>query len=129
MAKYAYPAIFHADKQTGGYWVEFPDWIKVKIGAYTDGKNYAQARYMAEDLLGLLCSFQEDENKKLPPAGKPEDYFEIGHMPGNFVEIIETDVEEYNKRVARIKEDRRRWRMEERARDKYLYPHRHMAAF
>ena len=127
MAKYQYPAIFHFDKEYG-YWVEFPDWEKVKIGATTDGKNYAQARYMAEDLLGMICYYQELDKEEMPPAGKPEDYFEIGHLPGNFIEMINADTEEYAKVMARVKKGRWRWRLLERARKRYLYPYIHMAA-
>ena len=128
MAKYQYPAIFHADKETDGYWIEFPDWNKANIGAYTDGKNYAQARYMAEDLLGMLCYYQELDKKEMPPTSKAEDYFSIGHLPGNFIEIIEADTEEYGKVMARVKKGRWRWRLLERARQRYVYSHTHMTS-
>ena len=128
MAKYSYPAIFHTDKETGGYWIEFPDWCKAHIGAYTDGRNYAQARYMAEDLLGMLCYYQELDKKEMPPVKKLQDYFEISHISNNFVEIIEVDTEKYGKMMAHCRKDKRRWIMEERARRRYLYPHMHMAS-
>lgn len=118
MAKYTYPAIFHKDKETSGYWIEFPDWNKVGAGAYTDGKNYAQARYMAEDLLNLFCWEFELDCKKMPPASNVIDF--IVKSP-NFVELIDADTEEYAKMIRRCRKDRRRWRMEERAREKFLY--------
>ena len=128
MTKYQYPAIFHSDKETGGYWVEFPDWNKVNIGACTDGKNYVQARYMAEDLLGMLCYYQELDKKEMPPVTKyPYSLYDRG--PNQFVEIIEADTEEYGKMMARCRKDKRRWIMEERARVRYVYPRRHMMAF
>ena len=105
MAKYSYPAIFHADKETGGYWVEFPDWSKVNYCACTDGENYKQARYMAEDLLGLICWDQENEHKECPPSGKLEDYFEIGSLPGNSVIMIEADTDAY-RQIMRFNDNR-----------------------
>lgn len=108
MAKYIYPAIFHADQETGGYFVEFPDWVKVNIGAYTDGKNYVQARFMAEDLLGLLCWNQELEHKECPPPSNPKDLFIEGHMSGNFVEIINTDTDAYGRIIKIINRHKHR---------------------
>ena len=127
MAKYNYPAIFHADKQTGGYWVEFPDWIKANVGAYTDGKHYAQARYMAEDLLGMICYYQELDKKEMPTVTEPP-YNKFELKSNDFIEIIDADTEEYAKVMARIKKGRWRWRLLERARERYLYPRRHMMA-
>lgn len=123
MTKYAYPAIFHADKQTGGYWIEFPDWIKADIYAYTDGKHYAQARYMAEDLLGLLCYYQELDKLSFPEASPCEAYGE--RISGNihdFIQLIDADTKAYAKEMERVKKERRRWRTLEKARERYLYP-------
>lgn len=95
MTKYQYPAIFHKDKECG-YWVEFPDWEKVNVGAFTDGKNYKQARYMAEDLLGLLCWDHETDHKVFPEPSKPEDHFAVSYLPGNFIKMISADTHAYN---------------------------------
>ena len=119
MTKYRYPAIFHKDKECG-YWVEFPDWCKAHIGAVTDGKNYAQARHMAEDLLGLLCWDQELDHKECPPANEHQVYLpEL--EPGDFIELIDADTEAYAKVMAHVKKGRWRWRMLERARKRYIY--------
>ena len=122
MAKYQYPAIFHFDKECG-YWVEFPDWEKVNIGATTDGKHYAQALYMAEDLLGMLCYYQELDRLPFPEASSCEAYAE--RIRGNihdFIQLIDADTKVYAKEMEHVKKERRRWHTLEKARDRYLYP-------
>ena len=108
MAKYTYPAIFHVDQETGGFWVEFPDWNKVCISAYTNGENYVQARFMAEDLLGLLCWNQELEHKECPLPSNPKDLVIEGRMPEDFIEIINADTDAYGKIIKIINRHKHR---------------------
>ena len=52
MKKHEFPAIFHADAEDGGYWVEFPD-----LGIFTQGDDLEDAINMAGDC--LLCYLDE----------------------------------------------------------------------
>ena len=111
MAKYKYPCVF---VEVNGEWMaDFPDWHKTIIG-FTNGKTWPQVKYMAEDLLNLMCLTAEEDNIPFP---KPSENI-IG--AGSVVRMIEADTDEYAKAVeqcARVG----RYRMAERARERYWY--------
>ena len=70
---------------------------------------------MANDLLGLMCYYAEQDKKPFPPASAEKDLTGI-------VRIIETDTEEYGKFLKTKHHHGLRWRLMEKARVRYLYP-------
>ena len=89
--KYVYPAVFEKEGN-GGYSVSFPD----LEGAFTCGKDLAEALFMAEDCLGLvLYGFQEDKEEF--PA--PSDIVNFKNTRDKFTSLISVDMKEYRKRV------------------------------
>lgn len=89
MAKYAFPAIFHKEKD-GKYWVEFPD-----IACDTQGDNLADAIYMAEDSLSLVLCAMEDAHDKIPT---PSPINSIKKDSDSLVNYIAADTLEYRKK-------------------------------
>jgi len=61
MAKYVFPAIFTRE-DNGSYSVNFPD---VK-NCFTGGEDLASAIEAAEDVLGTMLTFYEDEHRDIP---------------------------------------------------------------
>jgi len=89
--KYVYPAVFEKEGN-GGYSVSCPD----LEGAFTCGKDLAEALFMAEDCLGLvLYGFQEDKEEF--PA--PSDIVNFKNTRDKFTSLISVDMKEYRKRV------------------------------
>ncbi len=102
MTKYIYPAIFTEEKQCsnckGGYSVAFPDWEGF-VCAATCGKNLEEAKYMAADLLNIMClAFEEDLDK-----GMPEPFVFCRHHPDIPTIPIEADTDYYRKILYMIK--------------------------
>lgn len=62
MAKYAYPAIFKAEKS--GYSVSFPD----ISGCFTQGDTLEEAKYNAKDALCLMLYDMEEKGEAIPEA-------------------------------------------------------------
>lgn len=74
MAKYVYPAVFTEEKRCsnckGGYTVTFPDWEGF-ICAATCGSSLEEAKYMATDLLNIMCvEIENDPDKGAPTPFK-----------------------------------------------------------
>lgn len=65
MAQYVYPAIFHPNEDDGSYTITFPD-LPTCI---TEGKDLANAIYMAQDALEIWLAFTEDKNQPIPSPG------------------------------------------------------------
>lgn len=69
MAKYVYPAIFHPNEDDGSYTITFPDipWC------ITEGKDMANAIYMARDCLEIWLADSEDHKEHIPaPTAPPQ---------------------------------------------------------
>ena len=87
MAKYVYPAIFEPN-ELDGYCVFFPDIENV----FTEGKDLADAMYMAEDVLCLMLYDMEKSGDKIPKASNPID---IESKPGDIVNLVACDTKFY----------------------------------
>lgn len=87
--KYVYPAIFTAEAE-GGYSVSFPD----VEGCYSQGKDLADAMYMAEDALALMLYTLEEEDKPLPVSTP---IHEVSVTDDQFVSLVKADTLEYRK--------------------------------
>lgn len=62
MAKYIYPAVF--TPEGNGYFIDFPDFD----ACYTQGSDIADGITMAEDVLSLMLTHFEDEQREIPAA-------------------------------------------------------------
>lgn len=89
MAKYAYPAIFHFNQDDGSYTVTFPD----LPGCITEGKDLADALYMAGDAAAMWLCYTEDQKEPLPPPTAPP----AVEAP-EFVNYIFADLDEYRRK-------------------------------
>lgn len=89
MARYAYPAVFHPNADDGSFTVTFPD----LPGCITEGKDIADALYMAKDALEmwLWCTENRKETVPLASAALPVETPE-------FVNLIYADTEDYRRR-------------------------------
>lgn len=67
MAKYVYPAIFHPNEDDGSYTITFPD----LPGCITEGKDMANALYMAQDALEVWLADSEDHKEPVPVSNPP----------------------------------------------------------
>ena len=76
MKQLEFPAIFHPDKEEGGYWVEFPD-----LGIFTQGDDLEDAINMAGDC--LLCYADE-----IPDDVRPTPIEDITVADGDLVRLI-----------------------------------------
>ena len=90
MAKYVFPAVFTRE-DNGSYSVNFPD---VK-NCFTGGENLASAIEAAEDVLGTMLTFYEDEHRDIPDPSPLES---IQTSDGEFVNYVACDTLEYRKR-------------------------------
>jgi len=96
MAKYAYPAIFEPDYETGGYCVYFPDFDNCTSygGIATQGDDLKHAMEMAEDALCLALYSIEKEGKEIPRPSKTSD---IKAKPNVIVNLVACDTDFYVK--------------------------------
>jgi len=79
--KYAYPAIF--EKETNGYFVNFPD-IQP---CYTEGSTLEEAAIMAKDVLESRIEVALEQGEKLP---SPSD---IDSLKGGKIMLVVADIE------------------------------------
>ncbi len=115
MAKYTYPCIFEWDKKGKVWIVRFPDWIEL-MGGVTQGKTWQQAKYMAKDLLNLMCLVTEEDGVAFPSVNclfTPDDKEVV-------CRYVEADTTKYAKEVEQYRKVGR-YRMRERASWRYLY--------
>lgn len=69
---YAFPCVFVkdiSDKKHDSYYAYFPDWEEKSV-AVTSGISWPEAKYMAKDLLSILCVMAEDDGESFPEAGQ-----------------------------------------------------------
>ena len=92
MKEYVYPAVFHHNDDDS-YSVTFPD----LQGCITEGKNLANAIYMAQDALALWIEYHEDEKMDIPKSNLFASY----NLDKNeFVNLIRVELKE-NRAVKR----------------------------
>ncbi|MDO4198351.1 MAG: type II toxin-antitoxin system HicB family antitoxin [Erysipelotrichaceae bacterium] len=93
MSKVYYPAVFHEDKDVGGYWVEFPD----LEGCFTQGDDEKEAMEMAKEVLSLWLDTSLNHPEFNDPA--PSTCHDImAVFPGEIVMLIEGDPELYKRK-------------------------------
>lgn len=90
MAKYVFPAVFTRE-DNGSYSVNFPD---VK-NCFTGGEDLSSAIEAAEDVLGTMLTFYEDEHRDIPDPSPLES---IETSDGEFANYIACDTLEYRKK-------------------------------
>ena len=84
--EYVYPAIFHANDD-GTYTITYPD----LPGCITEGKNIANAMYMAQSALAQWVEYHADKKLHLPAASQVKS---IGTDGNEFVNLIRADVKD-----------------------------------
>lgn len=80
MNEYIYPAVFHLNDNSS-YTITFPD----LPSCITEGKDLANALYMAQDLLTQWAAYCESKGEALPPASPLE---AVPHESGEFVNLV-----------------------------------------
>lgn len=83
----AYPVIMEKDES--GIFVTIPD-----LNQYTQGKDIADAIYMARDLIALWIVDQEDDGKAIPAPSSVS--YDI--PKGAICSFVDVDVEAYRKK-------------------------------
>ena len=89
MAKYVYPAIFHPNEDDGSITVTVPD----LPGCITEGKDLADAIFMAEDAFSLWLWYTEDHHEPIPAPTQPP----VVTAP-EFVNYVYGDTDEYRRK-------------------------------
>ena len=89
MAKYVYPAIFHPNQDDGSFTVTVPS----LPGCVTEGKDLADAIYMAGDAVSMWLWVTEDQHETVP-APLP---LRIVEAP-EFVNDVYADTDEYRRK-------------------------------
>jgi predicted RNase H-like HicB family nuclease len=84
--EYVYPAIFHKNDD-GSYTIMYPD----LSGCISEGKNLANAMYMAQSALTQWIDYLADHKQKIPKASEPGD---ISVEPGELVNLIRAEVKD-----------------------------------
>ena len=86
MARYIYPAVFHANDD-GSYTVIFPD----LPGCITEGKDLENALSMAQDALYAWMEYTVENGVSVPAASSPRD---VQVSDAEFVNLIRADVKD-----------------------------------
>ena len=89
MAKYVYPAIFHPNEDDGSITVTVPD----LPGCSTEGKDLADAIFMAEDAVSMWLWYTEDHHEPIPAPTQPP----VVTAP-EFVNYVYGDTDEYRRK-------------------------------
>ena len=92
MAEYVYPAVFHANED-GTFTVMYPD----RPGCITEGKDLANAMYMAQSALTQWIEYLTDKKEEIPSAHTMQ---ETPAEAGEFVNLIRADIKD-NRAVKR----------------------------
>ena len=89
--KLIYPVIIEKTKTDNYHNVFIPD-----LNLNTEGKDFADALFMARDAIGLwaLCEI-EDFGRELPPAS---DILSVECSENEFVTIVDVDYDEYKRK-------------------------------
>jgi len=86
--KVTYPAILE-ELENGWYFVTAPDFDR-----NTQGKDLADALYMAQDLISIICVCYQDEGKPLP---SPTPLDDIPVKPKETKTLVAADLDAYRK--------------------------------
>ena len=89
MAKYVYPAVFHPNQDDGTLTVTLPD----LPGCITEGKDLADALYMAGDAAAMWLWHAEDQREAIPAPTQPP-----AVTPPEFVNYVYADTDEYRRK-------------------------------
>lgn len=89
MAKYVYPAVFHPNQDDGSFTVTVPD----LPGCITEGKDLADAIFMAGDAVSMWLWYAEDHSETIPSPTRPP----VVADP-EFVNYVYADTTEYRKK-------------------------------
>lgn len=89
MPKYVYPAIFHPNADDGSITVKVPD----LPGCITEGKDLADAIFMAGDAMSMWLWVQEDYNVQIPAPTQPPEV-----TSPEFVNYVYADTDEYRRK-------------------------------
>ena len=84
----AYPIILEPDSG-GGFLVHCPD-----FNITTEGKDYADALYMARDAISLMGMDMIEDHKPVP---QPSDLKSIETAAGNTILLVDVDFEKYRR--------------------------------
>lgn len=84
-----YPVIL--TKLDDGYLVDIPD-----FNVTTEGKDLANAIYMARDALSIIAIDTQDDGKPLP---KPTDVKDVHVDDGQIVSLVDADLDVYRSRL------------------------------
>ncbi len=85
--KIAYPIILTPVE--GMYAVKVPD-----LDIHTQGKDIAEAMYMARDSIGMWICYEQDEGKTIPIASNLDN---TKTEPGEIKTLVDIDVDEYRR--------------------------------
>ncbi|MCL2881684.1 MAG: type II toxin-antitoxin system HicB family antitoxin [Coriobacteriia bacterium] len=88
--KVTYPVILEKTEDVHDYLVTVPD----LNNALTEGDGLANALYMAQDLISLICVENQDEGKPLP---SPTPLDDIPVKPGETKTLVAADLDAYRK--------------------------------
>lgn len=86
MAEYVYPAIFHSNED-GSFTITYPD----LPGCISEGKNLANAMYMAQTALAQWIEYLTDKNQSLP---SPTNLKCLKTTDLEFVNLIRADIKD-----------------------------------
>lgn len=89
MAEYVYPAVFHPNEDDGSITVTVPD----LPGCITEGKNMADALFMAQDALSMWLWDAENDKDPIPAPTDPPRV----ETP-EFVNFVYADTDAYRKK-------------------------------
>lgn len=89
-----YPIIISPKESDGWHIITVPDLYDYGTG--TQGRDIAEAMYMARDFIGIICIDLQDDGKPLPDAS-PLDA--VKREPGDIVTLIDVDLVAYRKSI------------------------------
>ncbi len=89
MAKYVYPAVFHPNEDDGSITVTVPD----LPGCITEGKDLADAIFMAGDAVSMWLWSVEEDKEEIPPPTQPPQV-----AAPEFVNYVYADTDEYRRK-------------------------------
>jgi predicted RNase H-like HicB family nuclease len=93
MTRKTYPAVFH--KESGAYWVEFPD----LPGCLTDGRTLDAAIANAEEVLGVYIATRKEEGLDVRAASDIESIA----VSDGFTSYVTTDIDKYRRNTKAVK--------------------------
>ncbi len=86
MAEYVYPALFHPNDD-GTFTITYPD----LPGCISEGKNLANALYMAQDALTQWMEYLADEKQPIPAPSQPKS---VSVQGDEFVNLIRANIKD-----------------------------------